>query len=177
MQHVADPGARVAIGNQLEDLAFPLAQTAERADAATVTYTLRDDFRDPWAEVPSPRLHDPDGVDDLAARRFFQEIPAYPRFERMKDMLGSCMHRQDHDLNLGVRRNDLPGGLDSIELRHRDIEYRDSWREAPNFRDGLPTVGSGTHHLDIRLRTQERREAVAHHGVIVGQKDSRGGHG
>src|SRR3569833_65249 len=176
MQHVADPGARVAIGNQLEDLALPLAQAAERADTAAVADTLRDDFRDPRAEATPPRLHDPHGIYDLTTRRIFQEIAAHSGLEGMKDVLGPRMHRQDHDLYIGVCRDDLPGGFDSVELRHRDDEYSDPRGEAPDFRNGLPTIRRRTNHLDIRLGIQQRRQTITHDRVIVSQKDGRSWH-
>ncbi len=58
MQHHPDLGARVAVGDQLEDLALALTQAAQGADGAAVTDTLRDDLGDPAgssSDAPSGR--------------------------------------------------------------------------------------------------------------------------
>jgi hypothetical protein len=82
---------------------------------------------------------------------------------------------QKNDLRLGARRLQVPGRLEAVVHRHRDVQHQDVGLEAGNFAEqGLP-VADGLDHLELRLEESggDREEAL----VVVGQQHANSAHG
>src|SRR5580658_3800410 len=80
------------------------------------------------------------------------------------------MHRQDHDVHFGIGRDDLAGRLDSIELRHRDVDDGDPGSQTENLCHGFAAVGRRSNDLHVRVRGQQRSQAIPQDSVIVGHE-------
>src|SRR3979411_3322970 len=68
MQHNPDPGTGMAVGDQFEDFALTLAETAQGADWAWVPPPLGDDFGDSRAQIAPAGLYGPYRFDHFPAR-------------------------------------------------------------------------------------------------------------
>src|SRR5580704_16286679 len=80
------------------------------------------------------------------------------------------MHRQDHDVHFGIGRDDLAGRLDSIELRHRDVDDGDPGSQTENLCHGFAAVGRRSNDLHVRVRGQQRSQAIPQDSVIIGHE-------
>ena len=78
------------------------------------------------------------------------------------------VHRQHHDLDLGQGRADLPGGLDAVDLGHRDVHQDDLGPQLVGQADGLLAVTGLTDHVEA-LVDHRPTEPFAQHAMVVGQ--------
>ena len=61
--------------------------------------------------------------------------------------------------------------LDAVQLRHGDIHDHHVRMQLQRQAYCLPSVCGIPDNTDVGLRLQQNAQAVAHHGVIVCQKD------
>ena len=70
---------------------------------------------------------------------------------------------------------DLTGRLHSVQVRHGDVHHHYIRLFGSRQGDGFTPVGGFAHDGQIGLALQQQPQAVAHHRVIVGQKNTDGG--
>ena len=70
----------------------------------------------------------------------------------------------------------LAGRLDTVHLRHPDIQDGNVRLFPLRYVDRCDPVGGLGHHLKTRLMAQQRAEATTDQCVIVGNDDANSGH-
>src|SRR5947208_1591796 len=72
-----------------------------------------------------------------------------------------------------ARLGDLARGVDAVQQRHHDIEYRDVGMVLARRGGRRPAVGRFGHHRDA-VPLEQGADAVPEHRVIIGQDDLQG---
>jgi hypothetical protein len=85
------------------------------------------------------------------------------------------MHCEDKDFEIRQRFLDSPGGLQSVEFRHFQIEHRDVRRQLHGQPDCLAPVGSFAAHLPRGIGFKQAPQSLSHYIMVVNQKDADGG--
>jgi hypothetical protein len=67
------------------------------------------------------------------------------------------------------------GGIDTTQLRHREIEDHDVRFQFERLPHGLTAVGGFADHRPTGLRFEDLPQAFAHPRVIVREQDSHSG--
>ena len=75
-------------------------------------------------------------------------------------------------MGLGFLGDDLLRGLDSIELRHADIENGDLRMMFGDKLDGFPPIARLGDDFEIRLLIEQQTQARPNDGVIVSEQDA-----
>jgi hypothetical protein len=70
------------------------------------------------------------------------------------------------------RSGEPAGGLDAVQLGHRDVHDDDVGLQLLGQPDGFPAVAGLAGDLHVGLRLQDHPKAVTDHGVIVSQQDA-----
>src|SRR5690606_4345351 len=69
-------------------------------------------------------------------------------------------------------REDLTGGVETIQLRHTDVHQHDVRPCALHEVHRFAAVRSASDDLDVGLGVQQRAESLTHHGLIIDDRDS-----
>ena len=96
--------------------------------------------------------------------------PLAPALERLVDVFVEVEGREDQDPGGGIGREDAPGGLEAVELRHADVHQDDGRVKALRLAHCLEPVARLGHHLDVLLAGQQHAEPGAHHRLVVGDE-------
>lgn len=129
-------------------------------------------FCDSRAEIPASRQHCPDRFDEVSGSGCLGDIALRTRLERPVHIVDVGVHRHDDDANGGAVLVYTGRRLDPVQSRHHDIDqsYVGSGPLRELYR--VEAVSGGGHYVDIELLTQNAREPLAHHDVIVRKQDS-----
>ena len=119
MQNRGDLFGGMALCHQLQDLA--LARGERIDDLLTGGAFLRDRRCDvdPAGESLPDRRH------QLGRGRVFEDVSRGTRFQGAIGINQIVMHGQDDDLRPRMRFTELPGGLDAVQERHRNVDHDD----------------------------------------------------
>ncbi len=63
------------------------------------------------------------------------------------------------------------GCLNAIDTRHAQVHQDDFRVMLGGQRDGFLAVGRGRHELDLVEQPQQRRQALAHQALVIGEQD------
>ena len=67
---------------------------------------------------------------------------------------------------------DLPGGVQSVESRHGNVEKGQVWTEVASKLDGLTSVGGFPDHFEF-VRIEQGFDALSKDGVVVCEEEAR----
>src|SRR2546426_2661681 len=67
---------------------------------------------------------------------------------------------------------DLPGGVQSVEARHRKVEKGQVRTQVASKLDGLASIGGLPHHLELRW-IEQGLDALSKDVMVVCEKDAR----
>jgi len=110
----------------------------------------------------------------VAGRRgVLQQESAGARAQRAEDVLVEPEVGEDHDAHAvqPLVRDDLPGGLEAVEHRHRDVHERDVRAVLGGQRERVLPVGGLGDHLDVVFRLEQRPDPAADQRLVVGQQN------
>jgi hypothetical protein len=119
--------------------------------------------------------HDhPERLEQPGRLGVLQQEPARPRPQRAEDVLVEAEVGEDHHPHFvqALVREDLPGGLETVEHRHLNVHQRDIRAVLSRQRHRLPPVGGLGDHLDVVFRFEQRPDAAADQRLVVGEQDS-----
>ena len=68
---------------------------------------------------------------------------------------------------------DLPGRLDSIQVRHADIHHDHVRFQLVGQGHGLPAIVGLSDHEELGMLLDDQAQTAAHQAVVVGQKHAR----
>ena len=118
-----------------------------------------------------PGVHAADRVHQLLAHSILQQVAGRAGVQCAKDVRIGSMSREHDDACLRQRRPDRHDGLDPAHLWHFEVHEHDIGREGAAPFHGLVPVRRFTHHDQIRLVAQDRRNAFPQQRVIVDGED------
>ena len=87
------------------------------------------------------------------------------------------MRRQDENTGRRCGRDDPARGVQSIELRHRQVEYHDVRLELGRQSNRIPAVGRFRRHHPTGYLGKFRRHAASEEFVIIRDQNAHGLHG
>ncbi len=116
--------------------------------------------------------HGPDRAQHLLLIRPLEHIAACTGPHRRKDRVVVLEHGDDDDADVRAGRHDAPRGLDAVDARHLDVHQHHIGLQGRGLVDGILARGRLTHHLGIGHGGQQRAQAFAKQGVIVGNQDA-----
>jgi hypothetical protein len=70
-----------------------------------------------------------------------------------------------------VGGGDLAGGADAVEIGHLDIQHQHVRAQGDRRADRIAAGGRGGNHVDARNGAEQRRQAIADDGMVVGERD------
>ncbi len=118
----------------------------------------------------SPRGDDADCGEELLRRVVLEHEAARACAKRLVDVLVEVERRQDKDPRALVRRNDAPGRLEPVELRHPDVHQDHVRIEAVGLLHGLEPVARLGDDVDVLLAGEQHAKAGANHRLVVGDE-------
>jgi hypothetical protein len=115
---------------------------------------------------------DVDRGDQLLGRHVLEQEAACARAQRLVDVLVEVERRQhEHGDRIAVRFGEDPAGrLQPVEPRHLDVHEHDVGTPTERQVDGVEPVGRLAHDRDAGLGLEDRSEARAHEGLVVGDQ-------
>ena len=119
-----------------------------------------------------PGGHRPDRRYELFGRLVLQDEAAGAGAECLVDVLVEVEGGEDQDPGLVVCREDPPGGLKPVELRHPYVHQHDVGLKTRGLMNGLAAGAGLGHHIDVPLAGEQHPEARPHHRLIVGHEDA-----
>ena len=97
----------------------------------------------------------------------FDQITADTQFERRHNVLVIRECRQKHHTRRRVALKDFACRRKAVAPWHLNVEQCDIGCVFGIKSHCVVTVGAGTHHLDLRLGTQDNLERIDHQAVVV----------
>ena len=112
----------------------------------------------------------------IASDRTWEEVclsrnPAAPRRGHLLDVRVIAVRGENEHLGVGKGFANLPGGLQTVEQRHRDVHHHHGGTEFPGQLHGLAAGGRFADHLDVAFGLQHLPKALADDRVVFGQQD------
>jgi hypothetical protein len=89
---------------------------------------------------------------------------------------GARVRRKDEDLHTRAFLQDCPRRGKAVHSGHAKIQQHDVGTQLPRFRDRLPAVRRLARDFDVALQAQERGDALAEAGIVIGEYDSNRHH-
>jgi hypothetical protein len=83
------------------------------------------------------------------------------------------MHGKDQNASFGHHCQDLPRGVQTVQVRHSNIEQEDVWLQSAGKLDGFTTVHGLATNLPTRVAFEHAANASPRHLVVVRDKDSK----
>src|SRR3954454_3842518 len=124
-----------------------------------------------------PCRRHPYGVGDLCRVTVLEQVAGRACLECVEDALAVGERRQDDDVDVGRVGQDAPGCFDSVDLGHRQVHQIDVRRHRRQQRVCLIAVGRRTDDLDVRLGTEQLRQALPDDGMVVDDRHADHGTG
>jgi hypothetical protein len=113
----------------------------------------------------------PHGGDQILGDDVLQEEAARPGAQGVVDVLIEIEGRQHQHGGLTAALGDDPArGLQPVEIRHLDVHQHDARPPRARQVDRIAPVGSLADYGDAGLRLEDRAEAGAHEGLVVGDE-------
>ena len=168
------------LGDQLDHFQFP---GRERGDKFFLRPGLAggilplDALGDGRAEETVPRMHLPDRPGEDLRRGLLDEVAGHAHGESPADVGVVAVRREDDYFCLGQRGQNLLGGAQPVEQRHRDIHHHHGRAELLGQRHRLAAIVRLAHDHDHGIELQQAAKALAHDLVVIGQQNSNWFHG
>ena len=114
----------------------------------------------------SDRTH---GFDQILTGGFLEDVAGGPSFQGTEEVGVALVHGQNQDLGMRAFRPDQAGSLQSIQVRHGDVQHGDIGATLSSQRHGLAAIRRFTHHLDVALGVQQQVQPFPHDVMILSQ--------
>ncbi len=172
-QHLADLLARVALGDQLDDVGLARSQRTAVALLGRGGELGDRRPRHPRMDERAAPQRPAAGLDQVAVGRRLEDVAIRARLERGEEVLLVVVHREHHDANVGALADHLAGDVDAGHPRHRYVEHREVEITGQHCAQRFDAVARDPGDLEVGRRVDDESEPVADHLVIVGEEDPR----
>src|SRR3954453_15090201 len=108
-----------------------------------------------------------DAAQQLVGLGVLEQVPDRAGVDGIEDPAAVGERGEHHDAHAGGGRPDAPGGLDPVELRHREVHQRDVGARRGDELDPLPAVAGGTRELHVAHAGEQLLEPRADNVMIV----------
>src|SRR4030095_878764 len=116
-------------------------------------------------------VHFPDRLGEDEGGGLLDQVALRTQRDHLIDVLVVAVGGEDHDLGRGKRSENLAGGLQAVEQRHRDVHDDHRRHELLHDLERLAAVLRDADHLDVALRLEQRPKPFQDHGVVLDQND------
>src|SRR4051812_42055364 len=122
-------------------------------------------------DVAAAARHLADRRDDLLVRGLLEDVAARAGPERLADVAGIVLHRQDEHLRVGRLLLELREYVDTALAGHHHVEEDHVGLQRAGPEDGVLRVPSLPHHLDVVLVLEQEPQPGPDDRVVVHDDD------
>ncbi len=109
------------------------------------------------------------GLDQFINLHVLEQVAGSPSLQEGEDVLVAIVGGQYQNGDAGGNSLDLPRGLNTIKLWHREVHHNDVWTLFDRPLNGLlPIAGLGD-DINALLAVQQLPSTLTNHGVVIGQ--------
>ena len=117
-----------------------------------------------------------DGGDEIGFGGVLDEIAAGAGLESAKQIGLVGMHAENDGLGERMRGGELGDGFDAVENGHADVDHHDVRMESGGEFESLAAVGGLGDDFEAGVALQQKAQAGAHEGMVIGEQDADGAH-
>ena len=115
-----------------------------------------------------------DGRNQVLVGVGLQDVPTRAGLQHVACKFFRTMHRQHQHFGVGRVFEDLPGGIEAVQLRQAQIHHDDVGPKSPALFDRVAPCRGLAADFPAFLAFKERADASPHDRVIVNDEDAQG---
>ena len=155
VQNTGDILVRLAFGQKLQDFLFSFRKEIVGIMQPTLLHLPHVIFEqcvcNCRTEVGLALSHNADRAFQIDFRIFFEQVTFGAGSKSPYQICLIGMHAEHDDSDLWILFDDLSGGLDTIQIRHRNIHNDDFRCKFIGHRDRFASVTGFTHYLEVAV--------------------------
>ena len=136
---------------------------------------LDDRARYAWAQIERSAEYLADGRGQIRSRLPFQHVSPNPDVKRLQDVLRLVVNGEQDDFCSRRHLSNLPGGIETVQQRHRHVENGHVGLKPLREADSLVTIGRLADDIHAAA-LQQRSAPLANEEMVIGQNQP-GRHG
>jgi len=160
-----------AFGEELKDFAFAGSEAGARGSGGIGRIGNVGGFGNADGEIRLVLAEGLEGVEEDAVGVILEDVAVSAGFDDLLNEVVGLVHGENEDFGGGRSFADLASCFHAVEERHADVEDGDVRFVFGGFFDGVAAVDSFGANFPAAAGLDERAQAGADDGVIVGDED------